>query len=57
MISEISENVARAENYRSNAALVRDMADDMPDKQRRFECLELAANWEALAKRLEDLAR
>ena len=57
MISETSDNLAIAENYRSNAALVREMAEDMPDIQRRSECLDLAAKWEALAKRLDNLAR
>lgn len=52
-----TENEARAENYRAQAALMRDTAELMSDTRLRSECLELAYKWDALAKRLEDLMR
>jgi len=55
VISKTSDDLAIAENYRSNAALVREMAEYMQDIQTRSECLDLAAKWEALAKKFDDL--
>ena len=57
MISETSDDKAIAENYRSNAALVREMAEYMPDIQTRSECLDLAAKWEALAQKFDELTK
>ena len=53
-LSEASENKARVENYWAHAVSMRELAATMSYERMRSECIELAAKWETLAKRLED---
>ena len=54
-LTEATNNKLVLENYRSHAASMRAMAASTSHESVRSECLELAAGWESLAKRLEDL--
>ena len=54
-LTEATINKLRLENYRSHAASMRAMAESTSREKVRSEYLELAAGWELLAKRLEDL--
>ena len=53
-LTDATINKLRLENYRSHAASMRAMAASTSHERVRSECLELAAGWESLAKRLED---
>jgi len=54
--SEANDNKVRAENYRAQAAFMREMALAMTNERTKSECRELAAKWELLATRLVDFA-